>query len=485
MKKSVFIAILGFLLIVFFGLVVLDTKLYELKVTLEKRKLFNFSFSSEILRSKFESILSNRDNIKAEMNLNNLESSLIESNHLESFSVGVLQSFGSVLINAVRFVTGKPPIDFEINSSKIRALEHAFSLERNQGYKEAYQAYGETLGDFAKGTDESGFILLHQGFCLAVQGEFDHALRDLESVLANNPGTVFANDAEILIAIIQKSKQSAQEIEENFDSPESRARAFFAKGNYAKVLEEFAKTKMDSAEMRYIRAYSLEKTGNQSAAITEYAKLAFSDTDKEIAIKANRRLLMLGHYYNAGSEIARISDKNAERLGDTSEAAEIKASSEKLKPSPGLEDSFKSLRESAKVDDKKNLLSSELQDIVSKSDAFLKKAEEEAKADARNFIAIQVADSVPVYGDKIVIDGDETKLYSAHFPVTIPTYTIDSIALMRTPVKARHKLLFVQNSQKTPFLKAIFEDDQSITLIEKKSKKKISLSEPIQIELSK
>lgn len=484
MKKSLLIAILGFLLIVFFGLVVLDTKLYELKVTLEKRKLFNFSFSSEILRSKFESILSNRDNIKAEMNLNNLQSSLIESNQLENFSVGILQTFGSVLINGVRLITGKPAIDFEISSTKIRALERAFSLERNQAYKEAYQAYGETLDTFAKGTDESGFILLHQGFCLAVQGEFDHALKDLEAVLENNPGTVFANDAEILIAIIQKSKQSVREIEESFDSPESRAKAFFAKGNYAKVLEEFAKSNMTSAEMRYIRAYSLEKTGNQSAAITEYAKLAFSETDKEIAIKANRRLMMLGHYYNAGSEIARISDKNAERLGDASEAAEIRASSEKLKPS-SLIDNSKSLNETGKIDEKKAALSNELQDIVNKSDAFLKKAEDDAKAEARNYIAIQVSDSVPVYGDKIIINGDETKLFSSHFPITLATYTIDSIGLMKNSIKSPHKLLFVQNKEKTPFLKAVFEDDQSITLIENKSKKKISLNSPIQIELSK
>ncbi|EMM75035.1 hypothetical protein QMM42_15140 [Leptospira santarosai] len=484
MKKSFLIAILGFLLIVVFGLIVLDTKLYELKVTLEKRKLFNFSFSSEILRSKFESILSNKENIRAEMNLNNLQSSLIESNQLEKFSVGILQNFGSVLINSVRFVTGKPPIDFEISSTKIRLLEHSFTLERNQAYKEAYQAYGKSLKTFAKGTDESGFILLHQGFCLAAQGEFDHALKDLESVLENNPGTVFANDAAILMAVVQKSKQSAKEIEENFDSPESRARAYFAKGNYPKVLEEFAKSNMTSAEMKYIQAYSFEKTGNQNVAITEYAKLAFSNTDKEIAIKANRRLMMLGHYYNAGNEIAKISDKNAERLGDTSEASEIKASSEKLKRT-NTEENLANSTKTSLVDEKKSLLSSEIQEVVSKSEAFLKKAEEEKKAEAKNYIAIQVSDSVPVYGDKIIIDGDETKLFSAHFPITLATYTIESITVMKNSVKNSHKLLFVQNKEKIPFLKAIFEDDQSITLIEKNSKKKINLSSPIQIELSK
>ncbi|WP_016756759.1 hypothetical protein [Leptospira santarosai] len=484
MKKSFLIAILGFLLIVVFGLIVLDTKLYELKVTLEKRKLFNFSFSSEILRSKFESILSNKENIRAEMNLNNLQSSLIESNQLEKFSVGILQNFGSVLINSVRFVTGKPPIDFEISSTKIRLLEHSFTLERNQAYKEAYQAYGKSLKTFAKGTDESGFILLHQGFCLAAQGEFDHALKDLESVLENNPGTVFANDAAILMAVVQKSKQSAKEIEENFDSPESRARAYFAKGNYPKVLEEFAKSNMTSAEMKYIQAYSFEKTGNQNVAITEYAKLAFSNTDKEIAIKANRRLMMLGHYYNAGNEIAKISDKNAERLGDTSEASEIKASSEKLKRT-NTEENLSNSDKTNRIDEKKSLLSSEIQEVVSKSEAFLKKAEEEKKAEAKNYIAFQVSDSVPVYGDKIIIDGDETKLFSAHFPITLATYTIESITVMKNSVKNSHKLLFVQNKEKIPFLKAIFEDDQSITLIEKNSKKKINLSSPIQIELSK
>ncbi|EMO29846.1 hypothetical protein LEP1GSC170_1778 [Leptospira interrogans serovar Bataviae str. HAI135] len=56
---------------------------------------------------------------------------------------------------------------------------------------------------------------------------------------------------------------------------------------------------------------------------------------------------------------------------------------------------------------------------------------------------------------------------------------------MKNSIKNSHKLLFVQNKEKIPFLKAVFEDDQSITLIEKNSKKKISLNSPIQIELSK
>ncbi|MGQ2869424.1 hypothetical protein ACT533_02175, partial [Leptospira santarosai] len=80
---------------------------------------------------------------------------------------------------------------------------------------------------------------------------------------------------------------------------------------------------------------------------------------------------------------------------------------------------------------------------------------------------------------------DETKLFSAHFPITLATYTIESITVMKNSVKNSHKLLFVQNKEKIPFLKAIFEDDQSITLIEKNSKKKINLNSPIQIELSK
>ncbi|MBM9498714.1 tetratricopeptide repeat protein [Leptospira sp. 201903071] len=480
MKKSAFIAIIGFLVILFFGLIVLDTKLFELKVILEKRKVLNFSFSSDILRSKFESILSNKENLRAEMNLNNLQSALIESDQIHSFETNVWQNFGAGLINVVRFVTGKPPIHFELNSSKIRALERSFRLERNQAYKDAYNSYEEALLSFPKGSEESGFILLHQGFCLAAQGELDAALKDLQKVLENNPGTSFANDAEILTGVILKSKENAKEIEANFDSPEAKIRAYFAKGNYSKVLEEIAKTELHSAEMKYLRAYSLEKTGNQNDAITEYAKLAFSDKDKEIAIKANRRLLMLGHYYNAGSEIARISDKNAERLGDVSEAAAIKSSAEKLKY----------VEEENSPSSEKSALSNEtfktpIQEIITNSEAFLKKAEAEAKAaEVRNYIAVHIAGAAPVYGERLVIDGDKTKLFSTHFPITLPTYTIQSITLEKKPMR-NSKLKFVKDSKISPFLKAIFEDDQSITFIENKSQKKIDLTTPITIELSK
>lgn len=479
MKKSALIAIIGFLMILCFDLIVLDTKLFELKVILEKRKVLNFSFSSDILRSKFESILSNKENLRAEMNLNNLQSSLIESDGLPSFQTNFWQNLGAALINSVRFLTGKPPIHFELNSSNIRALERAFRLERNQAYKDAYNTYSETLSLFPEGSEESGFILLHQGFCLAAQGEFDAAMKDLQKVLEKNPGSSFANDAEILTGVILKSKENTKAIEANSDGPEAKIRAYFAKGNYAKVLEEVAKIELHSAEMKYLRAYSNEKTGNQDEAIEEYAKLAFSNQNKEIAIKANRRLLMLGHYYNAGSEIARISDKNAERLGDVSEANAIRSSAEKLKRSeeePGNKKESDSSQENLKTP---------MQELVANSEAFLKKAEEEAKAaEIRNYIAIHISGASPVYGERILIEGDKTKLFSTHFPITLPTYTIQSITLEKKPVR-NSKLKFVKDSKITSFHKAIFEDDQSITLVENKIQKRIELTSPITIELLK
>ncbi|TGK38454.1 hypothetical protein EHQ12_06400 [Leptospira gomenensis] len=478
MKKSFLIAILGFLLIVAFGLIVLDTKLFELKVILEKRKVLNFSFSSEVLRTKFESILSNKDNLKAEMSLNNLQSSLIDSGRRNVFQTNFLQNLGGALINGVRLATGKPPIRFEIDSSKIGILERSFQLERNQIYKEAYQSYAEALPLFSKGSEESGFILLHQAFCLAAQGEFDLALSDLEILQKQNPNGGFAGDAEILKEIIRRSKLNAQEIEKNFNSPEARIKAYFAKGNYAKVLEEFSKTPIDTAEMKYIRAYSMEKTGNQKNAITEYAALAFSEIDKEIAIKANRRLLMLGHYYNAGSEVARISDRNAERLGDVSEAREIRASAEKLKPISENGDSISKTSE-----EKTPITDPNLRSVLDQSNAFLKKAEDEIKAQARNFIEIRTGNDLPAYGKRIVIDGDQTKIFSSHFPITLATYTIESISLSKNSTRNAN-LYFVTGTQKIRFSKAIIEEDQSITLIEKQNRKKIKLTSSVSIELS-
>lgn len=119
-----------------------------------------------------------------------------------------------------------------------------------------------------------------------------------------------------------------------------------------------------------------------------------------------------------------------------------------------MEDNLSNPDKTSHIDEKKSLLSSEIQEVVSKSEAFLKKAEEEAKVEAKNYIAIQVSDSVPVYGDKIIIDGDETKLFSAHFPITLATYTIDSITVMKNSIKNSRKLLLIQNKEKIPFFKS-------------------------------
>ncbi|TGM53216.1 tetratricopeptide repeat protein [Leptospira adleri] len=479
MKKSIAISIIGFLLILPLGFIVLETKLFELRIILERRKILNFSFSSEILRSKFEGIISNKENIKAEMKLNHLQSSMI-NNSRDSVSLepSFLHEIGATLINSVRSLSLKAGINLHLNSSKIRLLEHAFALERNQFYKEAYRTYEESFDQFGKESEEGGFIQLHQGFCLAVQGEFDTALKPLYEVKANHPGTLLSSDAEILISLILRAKQSEKEIESSEDDPEKRARAYFAKGNYAKALEEIERANINSPEMNYIKGYSLEKTGHQPEAIKEYASLAFSDKNKEIAIKANRRLLMLGYYYNAGSEIASLSDKNAERLGDSSEAKEIKTSSEKLKQPNRSSDGED--RQDSKLDvdiSKKN--QAVLDEVLQKSTQFLKKME--AQAPPKALIKIVVSDADPVYANRIVINGDQTKLFSTHFPITLPTYTIESISMDKNATKDS-KLVMTKDSNKQSFLRASFEDD-TITVSDKSSKKKVPIDSAIKIEV--
>ncbi|TGM10066.1 hypothetical protein EHQ76_00995 [Leptospira barantonii] len=481
MKKSVFIAVIGFLLILPLGFIVLETKLFELRIILERRKILNFSFSSEILRSKFEGIISNKENIKAEMKLNHLQSSMINNTNSEiSLEPTFIHETGAILINTVRSLSLKAGINLHLNSSKIRLLEHAFALERNQFYKEAYSTYDDSFDQFGKQSEEGGFIQLHQGFCLAVQGEFDSALRPLYEVKANHPGTLLSSDAEILISLILKAKQSVKEIENNLDDPEKRARAFFAKGNYAKALEEIEKAKINNPEMNYIKGYSLEKTGHQPEAIKEYAALAFSEKNKDIAIKANRRLLMLGYYYNAGSEIASLSDKNAERLGDKSEANEIKTSSEKLKqPSRSLDSGNPDLRNEALNQEISRQNQALLEEVIQKSNQFLKKAE---TPPPKPMIKITVADADPVYANRIVIEGDKAKLFSSHFPITLPTFSIESISMDKNATKTT-QLIMTKDSNKQSFIKASVDDD-SITLTDKVSKKKVQINSAIKIEVT-
>ncbi|PKA03588.1 hypothetical protein CH375_16115, partial [Leptospira ellisii] len=120
MRKSLFIAVVGFLLILPLGFIVLETKLFELRIILERRKILNFSFSSEILRSKFEGIISNRENIKAEMKLNHLQNAMINnSKDTVDLEPSLIHETGAFLINSVRTLSLKAGINLHLNSSKI------------------------------------------------------------------------------------------------------------------------------------------------------------------------------------------------------------------------------------------------------------------------------------------------------------------------------------------------------------------------------
>ena len=88
----------------------------------------------------------------------------------------------------------------------------------------------------------------------------------------------------------------------------------------------FQKTGLGSKSDRLARARCLENTGDLKEAAIEYAEIASSEGDRDLARKANRRLLLLGYVYDSGEDIKKLASERAAALGDSEVLAEVRES---------------------------------------------------------------------------------------------------------------------------------------------------------------
>src|SRR5512135_3166971 len=138
-------------------------------------------------------------------------------------------------------------------------LQYAFYLERNRRFKQASEKYSQ-LEKMFSGTesDDLGFVLLHDGYSLALLGETDTALKRLERVKELFPGTHYSDTATVLIRILLDSQQTIQNIETKYDNDKDRAVALFQAGQYAEAVKKFQNVENLKVDDKYVLSRSYE-----------------------------------------------------------------------------------------------------------------------------------------------------------------------------------------------------------------------------------
>ncbi|MCW7462651.1 tetratricopeptide repeat protein [Leptospira limi] len=327
MKKFFFFSLFGFLFL-FFAMAseaIVSVKLQELRFGILRDQLMNYELSSQTLRERLKQMFLSKDDYMTEVKVNILESGIMNS-ETEGLDLKVSwkDKFGLYVINSVRFLNLKSPLELEEQQKTIIRLQFAFYMERTRKYPIASKKYQELEESITSTlSDEMAFALLHHGYCLVMMGDRDKAFVKLNKAIDLFPGSHYAENAALLISFLEDGQKKKEELKSKKKSPEELAYSLFQSGDYEETLRTLESLPSLTNDQSYIKARSMEELGKTSNAVKEYIQLVKQKENKEVAIRANRRLLLIGNFYQENKSLVAFSKEEATKLGDTKAAENI------------------------------------------------------------------------------------------------------------------------------------------------------------------
>lgn len=337
MSKGKIVLPLILLLALLFALItqsIVSVTLLELRVQIAAERILNFELSSRMLKTRFRQMLTGEDNMKGEIKVNVLESSVLNFEKFELEGTDTpLNRLGIVVINGVRRLNFKQPIRLSEDREFMKQLQVAFYLERNRRYDSARAKYEALIkSDDAIG-DTGAFLKLHSGYCGALTNEVDASMVRLREVIAEYPGTHYAETAQLILDLLEERKRRTDKIGTQNLTDREMARALFGVGDYARALSAFRKLDKLDLEENYMMSRSLEETGQVKDAVAGYMDVVNRGGNSDPAVKSNRRLMLIGNFYNGGKEVRQFSEQNAVKLKDTQTLANVQEGKElQLRP---------------------------------------------------------------------------------------------------------------------------------------------------------
>jgi len=327
MRKTPYL-IIFFSLIALFVLIsrsIVGVKLQELRFGILRDQLMNYELSSQTLKERLKQMFLSREDYFQEVKVNVLESNVMnsETKGME-LNLQPNERVGLVVVNTVRLMNLKPQIALEEQQKVILRMQFAFYMERTRKYSIAVKKYDEIEDLLSYSlSDERAFASLHAGYCLVMMGEREKAFVKLQKTIDLFPGSHYSENAQLLINFLRDSTKRKGELKQENKDPEVLAYSLFQAGDYEETLKTLESLPKLSNDQNYIKARAMEELGKTSNAVKEYIRLVKQKENKEIAIRANRRLLLIGNFYQESKSLVEYSKREATKLGDEKAANQI------------------------------------------------------------------------------------------------------------------------------------------------------------------
>lgn len=227
-----------------------------------------------------------------------------------------------VVVNGIRWLMGKPIINPTDDDKIFRVLEIGYFWERNRKYAEAIDIYNDVLEKPDLDANVHAAVLVHKAFCHSMISEYDKSRLEYEQVIRLYPNSEAGILSWKLLDFIESIERERTRVESKKTSDLEKAKQYYMLMDYRNTIKFVSKfleskpAKRLAVEADFYKGRAHEEIGEVQEAIVEYNNVIQNDTDGRWARQANRRLIMLGDFYETRKQVSAEARKRLEQYQD-------------------------------------------------------------------------------------------------------------------------------------------------------------------------
>lgn len=214
-----------------------------------------------------------------------------------------------LILNGLRLAMGKEIVNPVGENHMLRVLEIGYFWERNRKYSEAIKYYDQVLGQADLATEIRASVLMHKAFCHSMQSEYRKARDIYERVINAYPSTEAGVLSWKLLDFLDEIEAGRSGIETQNLSDFEKARQYYLLMDYRSAIKFFSQYLASGAadsvpEARFYKGRAHEELGETEQAVAEYRIVIANDVTRHWAREANRRMVMLGEFYQQKEQVS-------------------------------------------------------------------------------------------------------------------------------------------------------------------------------------
>lgn len=311
----------------YFNKHIIEVRFYEMNIYLAQAAIdayasrtFNITSKYELIKRRIESKEDGAENYEEEGNLMVI---------LASDTIPRPQTYEQkspwhptrLLLAGVKLLLGKEQIEYTVDDATLNRLEQAYLHERNRQYKKAIAIYDEILLQDPTPQMRAS-ILMHKAFCLSFLSEYEQSAELYKSVAANYSsfpeGVLSKKLYDFVISIQEKNEEISQEKKNSH----TLGKQLYSHMDYRGAIEQLKiYLESDNAPQKnsahFYKGRAHEEIGEYPDAVNEYGTLMNLGKNNPWAQRANRRLVMLGSFYEQKNKTITKAKEKLISQGDT------------------------------------------------------------------------------------------------------------------------------------------------------------------------